>query len=322
MKTNDKVIGKKAGFTIVELLTVMAVIAILIGLLVPALNQVHDKASDLQQRVQFHAIDVGLELYKSEYGEYPSSIDNVDRLDPDGSGAMPAYSGANKLAEALVGWDLLGFHPDSEFTANGYNLDIINTRVPVYNPAGLNPIVADGGEKNREERSDLFLELEKANAFRLEDVYENAAFTGSGLDRTNFVLCDSYTKRRAASGEKTGTPILYFRAKTQYTIQETAILDSSGVPTSVDLDDDVYDYRHNQNIMDLGFVDDNTVPHPLADGLPSLLYDYAEFDEILVNEQVESIQVPFRAQSYILMSAGKDGLFGNSDDIYNFEKER
>ncbi|MBN1124688.1 MAG: prepilin-type N-terminal cleavage/methylation domain-containing protein, partial [Sedimentisphaerales bacterium] len=36
--------ARKKGFTIVELLTVMGVIAILIGLLVPALNQVKDYA--------------------------------------------------------------------------------------------------------------------------------------------------------------------------------------------------------------------------------------------------------------------------------------
>ena len=28
--------------------------------------------------------------------------------------------------------------------------------------------------------------------------------------------------------------------------------------------------------------------------------------------------LPYNADSYILMSAGRDGLFGTSDDIYNF----
>jgi len=50
---------RKKGFTIVELLTVMAVIAVLIGLLIPALALVNKKAKTVQQRAQFHAIDVG-----------------------------------------------------------------------------------------------------------------------------------------------------------------------------------------------------------------------------------------------------------------------
>ena len=33
------------------------------------------------------------------------------------------------------------------------------------------------------------------------------------------------------------------------------------------------------------------------------------------------IKRPYRAQSYILISAGKDGLYGTSDDITNFKQE-
>ena len=29
---------------------------------------------------------------------------------------------------------------------------------------------------------------------------------------------------------------------------------------------------------------------------------------------------PYRADSYILMSAGFDGLYGTKDDVFNFEK--
>jgi len=321
MKTNDRVMGKTAGFTIVELLTVMAVIAILIGLLVPALNQVHDKANDLQQRVQFHAIDVGLELYKSEYNEYPPSVDNLERADADGNkNNLTAYCGANKLAEALVGWDLLGFHPKSEFTAEGNDTNgTVTDRVLIYDAGNTNSVIAN---ENIEERSDLFLELEKANAFRYEDLYDNATLSGPGLNPLNFVLCDSYTKRRAISGKKTGTPILYFRANTQQTLQRSVILNSSDVPTSEEFGDDVFNYWDNNSILRLGSVEDGT-EHPLHDDTNDpRLEDFYEFDEILLNEQVSDIPVPFRAQSYVLMSAGKDGLFGNSDDIYNFEKEK
>ncbi len=43
-----------------------------------------------------------------------------------------------------------------------------------------------------------------------------------------------------------------------------------------------------------------------------------------VNQQIYDasggvIRVPYRAESYVLMSAGKDGLFGTADDVYNFE---
>ncbi|MBN1457316.1 MAG: type II secretion system protein, partial [Sedimentisphaerales bacterium] len=108
MNANKKM--RRKGFTIVELLTVMGVIAILISLLVPALALVRDFSKEIQQSAQFHSIDVGLEMYKTEFGDYPESSDNDDLY--DASKCHPddptPYGGANKLAEAMVGLDMLG----------------------------------------------------------------------------------------------------------------------------------------------------------------------------------------------------------------------
>ena len=106
MQVKNKSSRRKA-FTIVELLTVMSIIIILIGLLVPALNQVKRYAKEVKQHAQFHSIDVAMELYETEHDGYPPSgqlgSDNV------------AYCGAMKLAEAMVGQDLSGVHMDSVF---------------------------------------------------------------------------------------------------------------------------------------------------------------------------------------------------------------
>ncbi|GAI17076.1 unnamed protein product, partial [marine sediment metagenome] len=100
------------GFTLAEILTVMGIIALLVGLLLPALGWVRRVARETKQKAQLTTIGLALEAFKSpdDYGDYPPS-DGYDYQ--TGTGIELNYCGAQKLAEALLGWDLLGFHPDS-----------------------------------------------------------------------------------------------------------------------------------------------------------------------------------------------------------------
>jgi len=325
-----KRVEKKAdGFTIVELLTVMGVIAVLIGLLVPALNMVKDFSREIQQKAQFHSIDVGLELFKNDFGVYPESKENsyppTNPVDPD------YYSGAHKLAEAMVGLDLLGFHPKSGFTSSGFNdLDGLGGLAPVqiYDPVNgiyLPPIYEETGQQNIDNRK-KYMDLEHANAFRMEDIYRN----WGSFDRLNFVLCDVFAKKRQ-SGKKTGMPILYYRARTAFKFQDYLTNTIGGNDTDPATNDDIYNYWDNERLLALGDADQgSTVYHPLRTG--TVANDLETFEEMLLNKQVQTatqtagfpqgIKRPYRDDSYILISAGKDGLFGTSDDVLNFTREK
>ncbi len=296
MKVRKELFEKRPGFTIVELLTVMSVIAILIGLLVPALNLVKDFAKEVQQRAQFHSIGVGLDMFNTEFGYYPPSDDNADIAHPHLVDQTP-YGGAQKLAEAVVGWDLLGFHPQADFRSDGRN-DIGAGDVLIYDATIL---------ANVEARKGPFVELENANAYTMEEVY--GSDVGS-FDPLNYVLCDEYSKKRLL-GKKTGMPILYYRAHTNRIFQD-AQKDDSVPPSGFDTDDDIYEYGDNDLLIQLGSAAVPSEIHPL---------DITTFDQMIRNPQVTTITRPFRAGSYILISAGKDGLYGNADDIFNFDKE-
>jgi len=87
--------GKKTGFTIVELLTVMSIIIILISLLLPSLAAVRRYAKDVRQHGQFHDIENCLEMFSIDYDGYPDS----SWSDIDGD----SYCGAMKLCEAILG---------------------------------------------------------------------------------------------------------------------------------------------------------------------------------------------------------------------------
>lgn len=320
---------RQGGFTIVELLTVMGVIALLIGLLVPALNMVKDYSREIQQKAQFHSLDVGLEMFKNDFGVYPESNDNsyppVNLID------QTPYLGAHKLAEAMVGLDLLGFHPKSGFTASGLNdLDGVGTDsgpVQIYDPInGINVpnVYEETGSQNIDVRK-KYIELEHANAYRMDDIYRN----WGSFNQYNFVLCDVYAKKRQ-SGKKTGMPILYYRARTAYKFQDYLHSDL-GSDQNPEQNDDIYNYWDNEQLLALGDPDQGTaIVHPLRTG--TVIDDLQRFEDMILNKQVqtatrttsfpEGIKRPYRADSFILISAGKDGLFGTADDVLNIEKEK
>lgn len=317
---------RKRGFTIVELLTVMGVIAVLIGLMVPALALVKDYSKRIQQRAQFHGIDMGLEMYKTEFGAYPDSSDN----NYTGKEAV-TYCGANKLAEALVGLDLIGFHPNADFRSDGKNTVVDNFGAPlvdhdVYDTTGL-VATWQTGQQNIEARKGPFADLEKVNAYRIDEVYSPTAgygsfaanFTPPGAAQAMYplVLCDVYAQKRSGTGaKKTGTPILYFRADSSKKFQDST--DDSNGSGNTD-DDDIYNYRDNMDLLAIGTPnggDPFALVSAVVTGDP-----FQEFDNMIRNENITTVRRPYRADSYILISAGKDGSFGTADDVFNFDKE-
>lgn len=314
----------KKGFTIVELLTVMGVIAVLIGLMVPALALVKDYAKRIQQKAQFHGIDMGLEMYKTQFGSYPRSDDN-SLLVP--APADPtAYCGANKLAEALVGLDLIGFHPNSDFRSDGRNIVVdklqVQQVVNVYDTQGT-IATWQTGQENIDARKGPFVDLENANAYRLDEVYAGGVIApfvanfatldaqGNAVTLAPLVLCDVYAQKRSGTGaKKTGTPILYYRARANFSQQNYSIDNIYA--------NDVYNYDDNVNLLNLGMPNDGT---PFSVQTAGTGDDYENFENMIVNENVQTIRRPYRAESFILISAGKDGDFGTADDIFNFDKE-
>ena len=275
---------KRTGFTLVELLAALGIIALLAGLLIPAMSMVRRTAKETKQKAQFATIELALTTFKNDYGDYPRS----DWPLPQAPGSD--YCGAQKLAEALVGWDLLGFHPKSDFRSNGYNDD----RVLIYDVN--NPIFFD-------QRRGPYLELATFDAFRLGNIsirYPGLFFDTRPLAPNTFVLCDVFGARKItlSNGKtvKAGAPILYYRANTSgKTIRE------------------IYNVQDNDAIVQVKQQADNK-EHPLT--RPGGQFQY--FYEYIRDPKYSARPWPYRRDSYILISAGVDGLYGTGDDIRNF----
>jgi len=323
VKVTAKKSNKRAAFTIIELLTIMSIIVILISLLVPAMSRVRRYAQRVKQSAQFHSIGVAMDLFNAEFDEYPDS----EELDTD-IPAPASYCGALKLAEALVGQDLLGFHPDSLF------------RNSLLDSAGVDLYARIGGPQlppeNLLARRGPYLELENANAYRLKNLY-GAGLTAP-LDDERYVLCDVYNNvtlvpdgsdpppANQISG-KTGMPVLYYRARMSGTTHPT-------IYNTVTINDltNIYDYKDNDELVQLGMPFEpgsppiehlmdsrggNTRHTGPAGVVPS---DAMNFYDNIFNENITALDRPYRSESYILLSAGFDGEYGTEDDVFNFEK--
>jgi prepilin-type N-terminal cleavage/methylation domain-containing protein len=320
------------GFTIVELLTVMAIIALLLSILSPALRMVRRIAKDTGQRAQFHSIDVGLETYSGETEQYPDSKILPWNSTTNLPGSTPPFTvGAHHLAEALVGRDMLGFDPwtTGNAKADEAKPDIYASDSP-DSPKDSSP---EQVTKSLDRRKGPYLSSDSVEAYQIQQLYDGTITTvyPGNLDKTGGfvgayspapVLTDSYRVRAISlpNGKqvKAGTPILYYRANITSRIFEngttmTTVSDPCAAAS-------IYDSFDNEELLALGTIMDQTKKHSFDKDYPTSLAGRTKFYDAITNPTVTTQVRPYNQTSYILMSAGFDGIFGTPDDIYNFSQ--
>lgn len=304
--------SKKTGFTIVELLTVLSIIIILISLLLPSLAAVRRYAKDVRQKGQFHDIENCLEMYSIDYDGYPDSSWN----DIDGD----SYCGAMKLCEALLGQDGFGFHPDSYFDDMG--LSRAGTEL-YYNRQATQPDVFNNPEDAENLRKRRILCMEKtAPLCPIETLFGNFEDGYGVFDAKCPLLCDVYPRWQLLNvrGDKTGMPILYFKADPSKLTHDAN--------DGYEMGTNIYNYRDNHELLALKppwAEDQNYQDHPMftpdPNGIPpQVFYDVTISEEASIGKGKgkKTYQKPHNPHTYILISAGWDGLYGTGDDVFNF----
>ena len=295
--------AKKSGFSIIELLTVMSIIIILLGILVPSLGAVRRYARVVRQKGYFHDITKCLESFSIDHDGYPdSSYLNLD-------GDAERYCGAMKLCEAMVGQDGMGFHPDSLFDATDVAKLYFN-RTPLQNPDD-----PQGADRLNLQARQLCLQGEDVQVASMDNLF--GVYGGPGpFDPCCPVLCDVFKRTQLRIGDKkAGMPILYYKADTSQLLHDIREI-AGGQPTYTS-GKNIYNYYDNYELIELGVPwtgEDHpykTPPVPKVEG--------QIFYEDTTDESVPTMDKPHKPDGYLLISAGWDAKYGTEDDVHNFD---
>ena len=315
--------ARRRGFTLVELLTVVSIIALLISILVPSLNQVRTQAKVAATRTTLRALDAGCETFRAENtvgGAYPPSCSDNSSNDADAhwkianpfdgrpdpifnsAPAMTHVSGAQLLVFAMLGADKLpegtpGFvdHNRQNGWWDDQHAKDAGDAVGAYflkDGKPMRPRYGTMVDTNMATRTCRNLAaMGKMAADTRVDVAAaewgsaEAANVGSAWDLPVFV-------------DKFDQPILYYRARRGATAVVTSASDVG-----------IYDRRDNQHLTDLSPKRD---PHVLGSPLG--------FAAFILDPSVSARPAPYNPDRFLLISAGPDGLFGTKDDVRNWGK--
>ncbi len=306
------------AFTLIELMVVIAIITLLISILLPTLGKARERGKVVKTKANLKSIGDGAELYRNENdsdqstrltnGYPPSAMGPDDTLT-----TTEQITGAHWLVRHLMGKDMFGYAP------------------PRNVPPGLPPdqwYEFTNGKPNVD-RVGPYLDGEAVKTAKTKDLPEGGNNQSLIQDQQQPVFVDTW-----------GFPILYYVANpTQaarpraaiaamdyttsgiYTMKDNGLFTGQCQGTMCQLPPwDLGDGDHH-NLGDFG-PDIPPTPCTIRNNprtFPAIIMDWDLYKSSMQNNDCNTASVvPYRKDSFLLFSPGKDGSFGTPDDVTNF----
>lgn len=323
---------RRAGFTLVELLTVIGIISLLISILLPSLSRARNQAKKVRVQAQLDAIGKGLEMFRNDFNAYPDSSLRQDPIDwtpppvnlPPPNGRY--LSGAHWLARALAGHDFQGVDN------GGLVLKAANLATPPGPGLGLTPPLdlteldsSTAVPGRYSERKGTYLEGEvfaRDTDPRLQDQANGPATRRS-------IVMDGYN-----------FPILYYRANSRsrapfgeiyanggvYNHEDNAEITGGEISTPALATKVSWDFATTGASHGLGYYSAANPPAlATIDDLPTggtPPYRGKGFCNVVHSEGTHDtggVIKPQNPETFLLFSAGADGNYGTDDDVSNIK---
>ncbi len=333
------------GFTLIELLVVIAIIALLVGVLLPSISAIRTQAKRMQTTANFTALSEGLEAYRGEAalgGSYPpSSTDDpsnpheianpAQHLQPGDENITVA--GAHLLLHAMLGADLLGAPGFNDLDFDGrWSNDTGNGDGGAYELDG------DGRAMHMRYGGGGYVsDAMRARVMTLGDLQDSGVIVSwdyAGVSNTG-------TRNQYLFVDPWGQPILYYRARRAaefmvtpgpndehgiYSPLDNAIITGSepsdglrGIDFGASIDET--GHLHKFDVAPSPpLVPTETGVEGVNDILTDSQYDFT-FARYIFDPSSRARNQPVNRDSFLLISAGPDSIYGNRDDVTNWERQ-